>query len=35
MLRRRAIDAAVLRSGEGLVAADTVALGVSLGWRFR
>lgn len=30
-----AADAGLLRSGDGLVGADPVALGVSLGWRFR
>jgi len=30
-----AADAGLLRSGESLVAADPLSLGVSLGWRFR
>jgi hypothetical protein len=30
-----ASDAEFLRNGDGLVAADSVALGFSLGWRFR
>lgn len=30
-----AADASLLRSGDSLVAADPVSLGVSLGWRFR
>jgi opacity protein-like surface antigen len=30
-----AADASVLRSADGLVGADPIALGVSLGWRFR